>query len=258
MDAPALIDRDIFAAFAEGEATYWWFAARRAILRRLVDAVVPVRPGRTVLDIGCGVGSTLTAFHPDFACVGYDPSPDAVEFARKRHPQFDLHAGSADAATARVSHADVVLLNDVIEHVPDDRALLHGVVAAMKPGAVLVVTVPADMRLWSPHDERMGHYRRYDLPLLAHAVAGMPLETLLASPFMARLYPIVRAVRMVSQRRGKAAGVSGIDMRVPPAPVNALLRRIFAGESARLLAVLAGRARPYTHGVSLVALYRRT
>ena len=35
-----------------------------------------------VLDIGCGVASTLTAFHPDYTCVGYDLSADAIEFAR--------------------------------------------------------------------------------------------------------------------------------------------------------------------------------
>lgn len=256
---PARIDRSIFATWAEGEATYWWFTARRAILRRLVDAALQREPGgrATLVDVGCGVGSTLTAFDPEYACIGYDPSPDAVEFARRRHPRFDLRVGGAREAAAAIPGADVVLLNDVIEHVPDDRAMLGPLVAAMKPGALLVVTVPADMRLWSPHDERMGHFRRYDLPMLAATMAGMPLETVLASPFMARLYPVVRAVRMVSRRRGKAAGDAGIDMKMPPAPVNRALHAIFAGEVDRLLAVLAGRRKPHSHGVSLVGLYRR-
>jgi hypothetical protein len=63
-----LIDRDIFAAFAAAEETHWWFAARRTILRGIVDAIAPpAAKGRRVLDIGCGVASTLTAFHPDYA-----------------------------------------------------------------------------------------------------------------------------------------------------------------------------------------------
>jgi trans-aconitate methyltransferase len=254
----ALIDRDIFAAFAAAESTHWWFAARRSILRRVVDAILPSRPGRRVLDIGCGVASTLTAFHPDYFCVGYDPSADAIGFARAHHPQFELHVGTSSQAAASIRGVDVVLLNDVIEHVPDDRAMLGEVVGGMRPGSALVITVPADMRLWSPHDERMGHYRRYDEAMLARSVAGLPLERVMVSHFMSRLYPIVRAVRVVSRFRGRAAGVSGIDLSYPPRPANAILREIFAGEGDRLLRILRGDSRPYRFGVSLLGVYRRT
>ena len=252
-----MIDRNIFAAFAATEQTHWWFAARRAILRRVADAFTPAGRTRSVVDIGCGVGSTLTAFHPEYACIGYDPSPDAIEFARARHPAFDLHVGTAADASGALAKVDVVLLNDVIEHVPDDRALLASVVSPMKPGATLILTVPADMKLWSPHDERMGHFRRYDVATLDGAMGALPLERLLMSHFMSRLYPVVRAVRALSRLRGRASGVSGIDLSTPPRPVNALLTRIFAGEIERLLAVVNGRARPYRRGVSLIGAFRR-
>lgn len=252
-----MIDRSVFEAFAAAEATHWWFAARREIMRRIVDETLSGDGPRRVLDIGCGVGSTLTAFHPRYACVGYDPSPDAIEFARRAHPEFELHVGAAADAQRDAGAVDAVLLNDVIEHVADDRPLLEGVVGRMRPGATLVVTVPADMRLWSPHDERVGHFRRYDLAMLERSVARLPLQPLLLSPFLARLYPIVRVVRMFSRRRGRAVGVSGIDLTYPPRPANAALRRIFAGEVHRLLAVLRGEAKPYSHGVSLIGAWRR-
>jgi SAM-dependent methyltransferase len=211
-----------------------------------------------VIDIGCGVGSTLTAFHPAYACIGFDPSPDAIEFALALHPDFDLRVGTAAEACGVLGGVDVVLLNDVIEHVADDRALLASVVAPMKPGAILVVTVPADMKLWSPHDERMGHFRRYDAAMLDRAVAGLPLARVFMSHFMSRLYPIVRAVRALSRLRGRASGVSGIDLSSPPRLVNAWLTRIFAGETARLLQVVHGSAPPYRRGVSLIGAFRRT
>ena len=253
-----LIDRNIFAAFAAAEETHWWFAARRTILRRVADALTPDRPGRAVIDIGCGVGSTLTAFHPDYACIGYDPSPDAIEFARAHHPAFDLHVGTGAEAAGAIAKVDVVLLNDVIEHVADDRSLLGSVVSHMTPGATLIVTVPADMKLWSPHDERMGHFRRYEIAMLEGAVAGLPLERLFMSHFMSRLYPIVRAVRALSRLRGRASGVSGIDLSSPPRFANTLLTRIFAGEIERLLGVIHGSAQPYRRGVSLIGAFRRT
>lgn len=252
-----MINRDIFAAFAAAEQTHWWFAARRTILRGIVDAIAPPGPGQSVIDIGCGVGSTLTAFHPQYACIGYDPSPDAIEFARAAHPQFDLHVGTSVEAQVAIGKVDVVLLNDVIEHVEDDRALLAGVVDQMKPGAMLVITVPADMKLWSPHDVSMGHFRRYDVAMLEHSVAGLPLQPVFTSHFMSRLYPIVRVVRAVSRLRGRAAGVSGIDLSYPPRPANAVLRDTFAGELARLLGVIRGTATPYRRGVSLIGAFRR-
>ncbi|MGC4001909.1 MAG: hypothetical protein QM811_01660 [Pirellulales bacterium] len=59
-------------------------------------------------------------------------------------------------------NADLVMLNDVLEHVRDDFLLLSRVMAELRPGAICLLTVPADMALWSPHDVAFGHYRRYD------------------------------------------------------------------------------------------------
>ena len=256
------MDRDVIAVHAELEERHWWFAARRRILRRLVDALLargapPAPAAPVLLDVGCGVGANLVAFHPDYRCIGFDPSPDAIEMGARRHPGLDLRVGGADEARETVRIVDVLLLNDVIEHVADDRALLASLVREMRPGALLVVTVPADMRLWSPHDEALGHLRRYDHAMLARAVDGLPLERLFVSHFNARLYPVALAARTFSRRRRKALGTGGVDLRPTPAPVNALLRSIFEGEIPRLLRVVAGTAAPYRRGVSIAGAWRR-
>jgi SAM-dependent methyltransferase len=251
------MDREVFAIHSELEETHWWFTARRSILRRVVDAVTAERPGKTVLDIGCGVGATLTAFHPDYRAIGFDPSPDAIEFGRDRHPGIDLRVGDVDDARSCVEAADVVLLNDVIEHVADDRALLSPLVERMRPGSVLLVTVPADMRLWSPHDVALGHFRRYDVGLLRRATLGQPLDEIFLSYFNSRLYPLVRGARLLARFRRVSSGEKGTDLRATPWPLNALLHRVFAGEGDRLVRVIGGKARPYSRGVSLIAAYRR-
>jgi SAM-dependent methyltransferase len=245
------------AVHAQAERWHWWFAARREILRAVVEAVVPPAVERRVLDMGCGVGATLTAFHPDYACVGYDPSADAIEFGRETHPQFDLRVGNAQDAIQDLARADVVLSNDVIEHVENDRALLADMVGPMRPGAVLVVTVPADMRLWSPHDVTLGHYRRYDPAMLRAALHGLPVESLLLTHFNARLYPVIRGVRAVAQLIGRSGGSGGTDLHMAPAPINATLRRVFSGEKSRVLRALGAGDGGYGHGVSLLGVYRR-
>ena len=134
--------------------------------------------------------------------------------------------------------ASVVLITDVLEHVADDRAMLASIVNACPPGANILITVPADMRLWSPHDEAFGHYRRYEPKNFRALWSGLPVKPRLLSHFNSRLYPAVRFARAISQRRGRAAGQSNTDFRLPSRPINRVLERIFAGERRKLAAAI--------------------
>lgn len=252
------MDADVFRVHAEVERRHWWFAARRDILRAVLESHVPADGSHTVADIGCGVGANATAFHPAYRWIGFDPSADAVAFARSTHPDVTFRVGGAAEAAYVLRTSDAALLTDVIEHVPDDTALLRDVVTPMKEGAYILVTVPAGMELWSPHDVALGHYRRYDIDSLQASWAGLPVEPVFVSHFNSRLYLAVRAVRILTSRLRRSAGGSGTDLAVPPAPLNALLEKVFVGEAAPMAAA-ARRGRPaYTRGVSILALLRRT
>lgn len=251
------MNRDVFETHAHVERRHWWFEARRRILRTIADAAAPRVAAPAVLDVGCGVGATLTAFRDAYRCVGYDPSPDAIEFGRAQHPEFDLRPGTAADAAPEIARASVVLLNDVLEHVPDDRELLTAVVEPMRPGSVLLVTVPADMRLWSPHDEALGHYRRYDAIMLERLFAGLPVRSRLLSHFNTRLYPALSLARRLARATGRARGLEGTDLQPPLPGINELLVHVFAGERRHLLGVLAGRRPPYRRGVSLITVLER-
>jgi SAM-dependent methyltransferase len=56
---------------------------------------------------------------------------------------------------------DAALLLDVIEHVDDDVGFLRDVVARLRPGGVVLVSVPAWPALFSAHDVALHHHRRY-------------------------------------------------------------------------------------------------
>ena len=103
--------------------------------------------------------------------------------------------------------ARLVLLMDVLEHVPDDFKFLSELLAASAPGAEFLVTVPANPSFWSAHDESNGHYRRYDMDRFRAGVGGLPVTTLLLSHFNARLYPI--AARSGAGAAGGAAPPAG-------------------------------------------------
>jgi hypothetical protein len=146
----------------------------------------------------------------------------------------------------------------VLEHVPDDFELFSQLLAAAGPGAFFLITVPANLALWSEHDKAFGHYRRYDPNRLAQLWQDLPVRPVFVSHFNTRLYPIIKAIRQWGRIRHKAAGEVGTDFRMPSAAVNRTLARCFSGERHKLARLTRGeRARPYRRGVSLIALLQR-
>jgi SAM-dependent methyltransferase len=247
-----------FQMNSEIELRHWWFVARRRILTTIIGRVLPPSPESMVIDVGCGTGGNIAALAQRYACVGIDPSQEAVALARARFPLVRFIAGTAPEDLGElICQARLLLATDVLEHVPDDFWLFSRLLAAVSPGAYVLLTVPAGPSLWSPHDASHGHYRRYDLPRFRRLWEGLPATPLLVSHFNRRLYPLVRLVRMVSRWRGKASGQAGTDFKIPAAPLNRLLTTIFAGESRRLVRRLDGRGPAYAAGVSLLALLRR-
>jgi hypothetical protein len=182
---------------------------------------------------------------------GFDVVPAALEIA---HDNGVGVAGSAAEAAAGAEVVITMLLNgaQVIE------VYNGGLLAAATPGTHFLITVPAHLSLWSPHDVAFGHYRRYDRERLMSVWAGLPVNVKLCSYYNARLYPAVRGVRTMNRLLGRSSGASGTDFNLPAAPINEGLTRLFAGEASRLIEVIEGRRqRAYRTGVSLMALIER-
>jgi SAM-dependent methyltransferase len=249
-----------FQLHAQIEEQHWWFVARRRILADVIHAVLPPSHQTTIVDVGCGTGANLAHLAADYECVGIDTSADAVRLAQARFPNVQFIRGFAPRDLhSIVDRTRLVLLTDVLEHVPDDFSLFSELLAATHPGTFFLVTVPADLSLWSEHDEAFGHYRRYDADRLQSIWQGLPVRPLFVSYFNTRLYPLVKAIRSWNRLRGKSLGEAGTDFNMPAAPVNRALSRVFAGESERLVRMAAGEvAAPYRRGVSLMALVERT
>lgn len=248
-----------FQLHADIEERHWWFVARRQILTRLIEAVLPASRNATIVDVGCGTGANLAGLANRYDCVGIDSSSHAIRLARIRFPKIRFVHGLAPRDLDGVmDRARVILLTDVLEHVDDDFAMLSELLAAARPGTYFLLTVPADLTLWSEHDRSFGHYRRYDLERFELLWRGLPVKQLCASYYNSRLYPAVKLVRRWNRRRGRSSGLAGTDFAMPGRMTNALLARLFSGESRRLVRLARGECRtPYRRGVSLIALLQR-
>lgn len=248
---------ELFRLHARIEGRHWWFAGRRRVLRALGEAVLPPGGG-VVLDVGCGTGANVAAFADRHDAIGVDPSPEGIRLARERFPGATFLEGTVPGAgDGAAASADLVLMTDVIEHVPDDLFLASSVLSLMKPGGHLVLTVPAHPELWSVHDVTFGHYRRYTSDRLRAVWRGLPVTERLVSHYNARLFPLIRQIRRVAARLGRATGREGTDLRLPPGPVNRALTALFGGEADRLVTALHGGGPGFDDGLSLIAMLRR-
>lgn len=247
-----------FQLHADVEEKHWWFLARRQIMRDAVRRAVPPGRDKIVVDVGCGTGANIAALARDYSAIGIDTSEEGIAFARQRFPDVQfVHGFAPQDLGDTAGKADVFLIMDVLEHVPDDFQFLSDLLSVAKPGAHFLITVPADKSLWSPHDVAFGHYRRYDRKRLEAVWDGLPVTARLVSHYNSRLYPIVKTLRRISQARGRSWGATSTDFNTPPAPVNRALQNIFAGESGVLMSTVEKTRGGFGAGVSLIALLRR-
>ena len=114
---------------------------------RFVDAYMGDVRGKRVLDLGCGVGFFGNMAAERGAWVtGLDFSASALQLAAEHHPGLELIRGDATRLPYASDSFDVVLLNDIIEHLADEpgRAMVQETFRVIKPGGVLVVDTDND------------------------------------------------------------------------------------------------------------------
>jgi SAM-dependent methyltransferase len=144
---------------------------------------------------------------------------------------------------------DVVLLTDVLEHIEDDAASAKTALRLVRPGGLLVATVPAYQWLYSPRDAQHHHFRRYGKRQFAALWDSADAETILLSHYNTLLFAPAAAIRLVSKLGAK--GNNAGDIKVPPAVVNSMLSGVMSSEAS-----LLGRV-PMPFGLSLTAFVRK-
>ena len=128
-------------------------------MRRLIAALLPPSPRHDDRRRRLGTGGNIGWLADEYRCVGIDVSGKAIDLARPRFPTSSFSKATSRDLGPLMQEARLVMLMDVLEHVEDDFALLSELLAAAAP-ALFLLTVPADMALWSEHDDRRT-YRRY-------------------------------------------------------------------------------------------------
>ena len=119
------------------------YAGSEAILRkefrRVLARLAAFRSSGKLLEIGCAYGFFLLEAREKFEVCGLDVSAEAVEFCRKRGLSVECGPLTEDFV-ARYGPFDVVVMLDVIEHLPEPEETLIRIQRSLREGGHLVIT----------------------------------------------------------------------------------------------------------------------
>lgn len=136
-----------------------------------IESCRPLRQGDRVVEVGCGEAGVLEAFLKlGYTCVGVDLNEKKIRQARERQSEY-LASGSLklecqDILAEGVQESlggpfDVILLKDVIEHIPNQEEFIPRLIKLLKPDGCIFFGFPP----W--HMPFGGHQQMLTNPVLS-------------------------------------------------------------------------------------------
>ncbi|MCB0358128.1 MAG: class I SAM-dependent methyltransferase [Bdellovibrionales bacterium] len=177
------------------EETYWWHLGRSAIVEEQLRHWLPEERSRRILNVGCGTGGLVPLFRRWGQVTNVDRSEHALRRAQEKGAENLLQADAAKLPFRDGSY-DAVFALDVLEHLPDDAAALREWHRVLSAGGALFLTAPAYQWLWSYHDERLQHYRRYRASSLHQLLNSCGYRVVGRTYAITLVFPVIVLVRL--------------------------------------------------------------
>ncbi|MCK5233181.1 MAG: class I SAM-dependent methyltransferase [Candidatus Aenigmarchaeota archaeon] len=221
------------------EESNWWFLGRRDIIMKLIRKV---SKKAKILDIGCAGGSLMKKLYSAgyINVSGIDISKSAIKTCNERGLKTACVCNGMKTKYKENSF-DILIASDILEHCANDELALSEWNRILKPNGILILFVPAFQFLWSEHDVKNKHYRRYTYPIVKKILEKNNFEILRLSFWNAFAFvpKCIMAFFKISEKTGD-------DMRHLPNRINSLLFNTLRLENN---AILSGIKLPL--GVSL-------
>ena len=124
-----------------------------------------------VLEVGAGIGSNTQFLDAGGAGRWVCLEPDPQLLSQLRRKLAETQARRYESVCGTLSSVagqqfDSIVYIDVLEHIEKDREELDAAASILRPGGRIIVLSPAHQRLYTPFDAAIGHFRRYNRPML--------------------------------------------------------------------------------------------
>jgi 2-polyprenyl-3-methyl-5-hydroxy-6-metoxy-1,4-benzoquinol methylase len=219
--------------YEQYEKEHWWHVARGELIRWAIDRYANPGPQTRWLDIGCGTGVLMEQYSritPDRK-IGLEMDAGSVQRGKAKGLDIRQTVDPANFQYSAFGQFDLITLCDVIEHIERDDLAVAGVYEALNPGGAALVTVPALPSLWSVHDIRNHHFRRYVKHHLLHLFPRDRWNVLRITYFSTFLLPMIWTVRTARKlAKGTDPAHVGDDKKLGLPIFDAALLAIFRTE----------------------------
>lgn len=202
---------------------HWYYQSKKLPLLSYTKKALAGGKPLTIVDIGSGSGFFALELEKKFGVAIakvylVDTGYSAAEMVLTQGQKIE----KVHAIPARIENGLVILM-DVLEHLESDLAMLQSVKAAcVGDNNYFFVTVPAFQSLWSGHDVFLGHYRRYQIPMLRGVLEQAGFREISNYYLYGGLFPLIWTVRRLDNLKKKAAAS---NMR----PFSSLVNNILFG-----------------------------
>jgi SAM-dependent methyltransferase len=243
---------DFYDRLCRLEQGHFWFQARNRIILRVLRRYL-AQPRPRVLEIGCGTGYVLQRLAAEgrYELIGLEEHIAGLRHARQRLPTIEFVQADARDLPYE-SEFDAIGAFDVIEHIDEDGAVFASMHRALRPGGIVVVTVPQHQWLWSAADEVAMHKRRYARAELAAKLSAAGFAMLYCTSFVTALLPIMYLSRLGKRRPAAGAATDVYELEISP------VANTVCSAAMRIDEGLIGLGLSLPAGGSLLAVARKT
>ena len=149
----------------EANHDWWWYVAKRKLLKFLIDKKIKEKKFNHILEIGPGLGNNIQLLKSLGSVDVLETEQEFIKYLKQNlGNQIDKFYYDLNNIEKKF---DLIVMLDVLEHIENSQEFMENLKKYINTNGIIIIGVPAYVSLWSNHDKELKHFRRYTWSTLA-------------------------------------------------------------------------------------------